>query len=533
MGKTLKIFALITGIVAGITIGLWTYGVYQLKHEITNLALKDNEHFSLEYKDISYKGFPFYPTVTLKNPILTEKTLNKSKTQLTVDGDVSIGVSLLGTHGWLEIIGTSIIGTTNRDSDAVLISGSMRYEIDDIRNSFLALSALVQKNEKTKSNIELFYGQHFIGEEISCRLSSSDNPFFEAEHMELNFNKIQENATYSTAGRLELAFLQYHWSFEELSKHNMQMQSVASLLKEINQGKDNFILSAQMHFSFAEDGAMSAANFDSVELRTKNDVLEFNYNGTLSVEKLKESFIDVSMAIKLACKTSDKWDSQTPITQKKTIELYRYLGLFTYFPRLENLLGNHWEKFSEFTSKYRSSKPVTAEIVVQTQVPADSKNINHPKEVTGFCKLAYQVDPYEIDLSVHFTPSSTSNCEHFEITISNYQQLTDQFVVFYNDLRDLLVSTQTVGEVEMPYVNKNVTDKIVRFLETLSTSTKANVLQVVVKQNSDGTVSYGNMNQLEYLASLGQFIAEIQPELFPNTSYQNGSSPNAAITTSP
>lgn len=530
MRKSLKTFILITGIVAAIAIGLWSYGIYQIKQELT---LNNNENFSLEYKDISYRGFPFYPTVVLKNPILTERTVNKSKVQLTVNGDLSIGVSFLGTHGWLEIIGTSSVGTTNRDSDAILVSGSLRYEMDDPRSSLKAISALLQKNDKSKNALELFYGHHFTGKGVSCRLSSSDSPFLEAEHLEFNFNKIQEKASYTTAGRLELSFLQYRWSFEELAKHSMHMQNIASLLKGINQGKDDFILSTQMHFAFSEDGDVSAANFDSLQLTTKNDMLEFNYNGTLTAENLTESFADISMAVKLACKTSDKWGSQPPIAQKQLIELYRHFGLFTSFPRLENLLENHWEKVSEFTSKYRSSKPVAAEIIMQTRVPADSTDSNPPKDVSCFCKFALQVDPYEFGLSARFNHESAPDYDHLEIKISNHQQLTDLFVVYYNDLRDLLVSTQTVAEEQMPYINKNVTNKFVHFLETLSTSKEANVLQIDVKYNRDGTISHGNMNQLEYLASVGQFIAEVQPELFPNIPYQEESNPNGARATSP
>ncbi len=497
-------------VVVGAYTGFWYISAASLKNEIIGSLTE------IKHDGIALRGFPLNIEVSIKNPNwVNEPALKK----ISTDGSWVIGLNILGTDGWFEMSGSTKIEALTPGSapgsEGVIMSGFLRYDIDQRKK----WREQLKKDPSILTQLKTLSRRAVVADKFAVTLISQNQPFLEADHISFKLSPGKEETPYSMASHIQLDMLGFSFYTERCAGLVLTYNNLAGLLSEAKH-KTDYSLDAFMQYSKPENDDIPIS-LEIKNLTSTNALYSSAIQAKLEMGATQPCQpggqphgSDLTIAYNAKYIPSEQLP-EFSLDQQALISQYRAMGIFSRLPELEKLFTAHWDQVAAFLEGCTVRKPVETQLYVTCQFRNDPATGKLADLSCDLQKFAIKMDPYEINLNGYKGFQGSSSPSFLDIRVTNYQQLTNGLAKAYNQLQQLLTSTQTVSENEMPPINGSVVSRVTDFIAALSAPDVENScnLHIVVGEGSDKSLTIGPYGMSEFDTAFKQLAANISTEM--------------------
>jgi hypothetical protein len=524
--RKFTIITLFTAIVAsGIYTGFWYFSAYRLKKEITAFFATDHPEFFLKHEGIASKGFPFTVEAAIKNPLIGPRTSTNFSNNVSTEGTWTLGGTILRTKGWVEISGKTMIDF--RKVHLGTLAGTMRIEIPQPTKSLeisKQLQAVLPSKWSYLSLEILLRNASLHAKNLSLICGSGDQPLFEVDNLMFNWEAMPGARSDSGALLLKLDIQGYEMHQKPLTKllysSQLDPKQIDLLMENAKDyGKSNLSLQTRILYPSLDETKHFPLCVD-VEKLTYSSVHgdSGSIEGKLKIDNLQSDEFSGRFSMNSVQKTSSQSHDFAVSQYRSLAHQFHQMGYLAQFPKLENLVVNHWDQIATLIPDYSSLGSIEEQIDLGFHVRQQGKQDEDWN--VDLKKYAAKTPVYEIALKAYVGFRDSNETSFFEVQIPNYQEFIQNLAGYYNRWQAVLTSTQTFSEMEMPPVNHKVVNRMSEFLSSLSQPGPSKDLHIVVQRGSSDT-NIGPFNFELFSSELEKFVVDVTAEMYQIDTHQS------------
>lgn len=511
---------------SGIYTGLWYLSAYRLKQEISEFFATDHPAFFLKHEGIKSKGFPFKIEATIKNPLFGTRTSTSVSNKVSTEGNWTLGATILRTKGWMEIVGKTQIGLL--DSHACALNGTLCIEVPQVNTCLETSKQLktVFPDKWSKLMWEIFLrNASLYAKKLSLSCGADDQPLLEVDNLRFNWEEIPGSASYSWARLMKLDMQGYEVHQKELAR---LLYSYSEDLKQMNlwtedvkeYGKSNLNMQARILYSTLEGKKISPFCIEVEKMTYSSDRGDSGaIQGKFKIEAPQADAFSGLFSMNALHKGSSQSHDFAVSQYRSMAKKFQKLGYFAQYPKWENLIMNHWDQVAALIPDYSSLGSIETQIDLGFHVRREGAQDEDWS--LDLKKCAIKTPAYEIAVKCCKGFRDSNEAAFFEVQIPHYQEFIQALAGYYNRWQAVLTSTQTLSEVEMPYVNEKVLHRMSEFCAALSQPGSSNDLHLVIRRKGSNDIAVGPFNAESFLSEFQKLIVDVTTEMYRNRSHQS------------